>query len=383
MARTISTSLVPIPNASAPNAPCVLVWRVAAHDGHPRLGQAELRTDDVDDALAGVADAVERDAELGAVRLELVDLREGHRVEERQAAIRRRDRVVGGGHGLARSANAEAAGAQAGERLRAGDLVDEVEVDREDGRRARILGHDMVGPDLLDDRARGRGGHRASVPERPLMVPGRQRSGPEAAPGDRVRVGCDPIWCSVPAQAGVRARPRRLVRRRGYDGRRDAHGCHLSPAARVRAMVASRETAISKREILDFTTVYLEWSVGQVRWPSRDRVCLEVVHQDANIAPARNGDRTRTRGPCSGSPVSGTPVGSVRRGTAQAIGHAGSPRADAPAGATVPRPCIAATTAIAAPTPMSTSPMLKMLAIGSQAGIANTSVSGQRRTPSS
>ena len=41
--------------------------RVAADDGHPGLGQPQLRPDDVDDALARVADAVERDPELGAV----------------------------------------------------------------------------------------------------------------------------------------------------------------------------------------------------------------------------------------------------------------------------------------------------------------------------
>ena len=41
--------------------------RVAADDGHARLGQAQLRSDDVDDALRWRADAVERDAELGAV----------------------------------------------------------------------------------------------------------------------------------------------------------------------------------------------------------------------------------------------------------------------------------------------------------------------------
>ena len=58
----------------------------------------------------------------------------GHLVEERQAAVGRRDRVVGGGDGLAGPADADAAGAQPGEGLRAGDLVDEVEVDREDGR---------------------------------------------------------------------------------------------------------------------------------------------------------------------------------------------------------------------------------------------------------
>ena len=35
-----------------------------------------------------------------------------------------------------------------------GDLVDEVEVDREDRRGARLLGDDVVVPDLLDDRSR-------------------------------------------------------------------------------------------------------------------------------------------------------------------------------------------------------------------------------------
>ena len=52
--------------------------RVAAHDGHAGLGQAEFRADDVDDALAGRSDAVERDPELGAVRFELADLGGGH-----------------------------------------------------------------------------------------------------------------------------------------------------------------------------------------------------------------------------------------------------------------------------------------------------------------
>src|SRR5205085_2219622 len=106
--------------------------RVATHDGHAGLRQPELRADDVDDALPRVADAVERDAELGAVRLELVDLGQRHRIEEWQAAIRRRDRMIGRGHGLARTPDADAPSAQTRERLRAGDLVDEVEIDRED-----------------------------------------------------------------------------------------------------------------------------------------------------------------------------------------------------------------------------------------------------------
>ena len=133
--------------------------RVAAHDRHPGLGEPELRTDDVDDALAGVADAVQRDPEFGAVGLELVDLGERHLVDERQAAIRRRDGVVGGRHGLSRTPDTDAARAETREGLRARHLVDQVEVDREHRRGARILAHDMVGPDLLDDRARCGGAH--------------------------------------------------------------------------------------------------------------------------------------------------------------------------------------------------------------------------------
>ena len=81
------------------------------------------------------------------------DLGGGHLVEDRQVARRRRDRVVGRRDGLARMAHAEAARAQTGEGLRAGDLVDEVQVDREDRRGAGVLGDDVVVPDLGDDGA--------------------------------------------------------------------------------------------------------------------------------------------------------------------------------------------------------------------------------------
>ena len=155
--------------------------RVAAHDGHPRLGQSELRSDDVDDALSRIADAVERDPELGAIGLELIDLGERHLVDERQAPVGRRDRVVRGRDGLAGPADADPARAQPGECLRAGHLVDEVEVDGQHRGRTRVLGHHMVCPDLVDDGA-GRGsGHLASVPEAPREGPEHGRSGPKAA----------------------------------------------------------------------------------------------------------------------------------------------------------------------------------------------------------
>ena len=88
--------------------------------------------------------------------LELADLRGGHLVEDRQVARRRRDGVVGRRDRPLGVADPEAAAAEAGERLRAGDLVDEVEVDREHARRAALVRDDVVVPDLVDERARTR-----------------------------------------------------------------------------------------------------------------------------------------------------------------------------------------------------------------------------------
>ena len=49
VASTCSTSEVPMPRPSAPNAPCVAVWRIAAHHRHAGLRQALLGADDMDD----------------------------------------------------------------------------------------------------------------------------------------------------------------------------------------------------------------------------------------------------------------------------------------------------------------------------------------------
>ncbi len=126
---------------------------VAADDGHARLREPELRPDDVDDAAGRRALAVERDPELAAVRLDLGELLAGQLVHDRKGRVERGDRMVGRGYGLARLADLESALPQAGERLRAGDLVDEVEVDREDRRRAGLGRHDVVVPDLLQEGA--------------------------------------------------------------------------------------------------------------------------------------------------------------------------------------------------------------------------------------
>jgi hypothetical protein len=64
-----------MPNASAPNGPVRGGVAVAADDGHAGQRAALLGADDVDDALVRVAHREVRDAELGGVRPQGVDLR--------------------------------------------------------------------------------------------------------------------------------------------------------------------------------------------------------------------------------------------------------------------------------------------------------------------
>ena len=104
---------------------------VAADDRHAGLGDAELRPDDVDDALAVGAERVDGDAELRAVALERLDLHAAELVLDERGgggAVGRRV-VVGGGERAVGAADRAAGEAQAVEGLRARDLVDEVQVD--------------------------------------------------------------------------------------------------------------------------------------------------------------------------------------------------------------------------------------------------------------
>ena len=102
---------------------------VAAHDGHAGQRAALLGGDDVDDALAGVAHREVGDAELGGVLAQHLDLAGRDRVGDRLVDVGRGDVVVLGGDREVGAADRAAGEAQAVERLRAGDLVDEVEVD--------------------------------------------------------------------------------------------------------------------------------------------------------------------------------------------------------------------------------------------------------------
>ena len=150
VARTCSTSLVPMPKASAPNAPCVRGVRVAADDGHARLGDAEFGADDMHDALIARVDIVEFDAEVGAVLAQRGDLLGGDLVDDVEAAFDgRRHVVVDGGDGAVGAADFAASQAQSFKCLRGGDFVHQLQVDVEQRGLALGLDDDMLLPDFF------------------------------------------------------------------------------------------------------------------------------------------------------------------------------------------------------------------------------------------
>ena len=128
--------------------------RVAADHGHARLGEAQLRADDVDDPLLGVAQGVQADAELLAVVAQGLDLGAAGEIGNRLVDVQRGGVVVLGGDGEVRAAQRAAGQPEALEGLRRGHLVDQVEVDEEKvglgvGSFAFALAHHVRVPDFL------------------------------------------------------------------------------------------------------------------------------------------------------------------------------------------------------------------------------------------
>ena len=210
-----------------------------------------------------------------------------------------------------------------------------------------------------------------------------------------------PVRGSAPAMARERAEPRFIGVGWGCDFTTVMVQYHLMPAPRDRAMVARSDRATVKRARFAFTAPprcsrascdRVSGSRAVFRGRSlalRPRLAMglpwTVVHRGANFASCPNlCGPSVTAGHMPEVLVEPTPVGSVRGRTAPADRSGRLALDDAAVARVVsgPRPCIAATTAIAAPTPMSTSPMLNTFAAGTQVGIANRSVSGPSTTPS-
>ncbi len=126
---------------------------VAANDRHAGLREAELGADHVDDALVDAAHVRQRHAELLAVDPQLLDLLARDRIfDDAQAIVGRRDRVIHRRLGVVGPTDLESAVAQPLEGLRRSDLVHEVQINIEHGRRSGLVDDDVIVPDLLKQR---------------------------------------------------------------------------------------------------------------------------------------------------------------------------------------------------------------------------------------
>ena len=165
VASTCSTSLVPMPKASAPSAPWVEVWLSPHTIVRPGWVSPSCGPMTCTMPWLGVAHRVQPDAELGAVLAQRLDLGAGDRVGERAVGTverevsgmpGRRSRwwhvVVFGGDGQVGTAHLAAGLAQPVERLRAGHLVQQVQVDVEQIGLALRAAHHVGVPDLLGER---------------------------------------------------------------------------------------------------------------------------------------------------------------------------------------------------------------------------------------
>lgn len=120
----------------------------ADHRG-ARLGQAQLRSHHVDDALLDIAQGVQAHAELGAVLAQRLQLSPGDRVRDGLVDVEGGGVVVLGGDGEVEPPDLAAGLPQALEGLGAGHLVQQVQINEEEVGLALGAPDDMVVPDLL------------------------------------------------------------------------------------------------------------------------------------------------------------------------------------------------------------------------------------------
>ena len=129
--------------------------RVAADDGHARLGRAQLRPDHVHDALRGVLHVKKLHAEVRAVLAQRLHLSIRNLVGDHEPVVHAgRGHVVVDGRDVAFGmAQLAASESQAFKRLRRGDLMDQLQVDVEDRRLAFGFGDDVLLPDFFEEGA--------------------------------------------------------------------------------------------------------------------------------------------------------------------------------------------------------------------------------------
>ena len=123
--------------------------RVAAADGHARLGEPALRADDVHHALLARRRAEEGDAEVAAVVLDCLKHLLGHGVAQGARLAVGGDDVVHRGEGALRVLHRPPVLAQRAKRLRARHLVDELKPHEQLGLPRRQCAHRVEVEDFL------------------------------------------------------------------------------------------------------------------------------------------------------------------------------------------------------------------------------------------
>ena len=126
--------------------------RIAADQRDTRQREAEFGSYDMDDAVAFIADRHIGNSEGADVLLEPLQLPRCEPVRHRQRPSRRRHRMIGDRDMRVGAADDAARLRQAGEGLRATDLLDEMAVDIEQGRAVAVAPYHVVVPDLVVKR---------------------------------------------------------------------------------------------------------------------------------------------------------------------------------------------------------------------------------------
>ena len=154
VASTCSTSDVPTPNASAPNAPCVDVWlspQTIVIPGCVTPSSGPITWTIPSRPLPVAKSGTPNSSQL---RLQRLELRPGERI--RDGAVLGRDVVVHRRERQIRPADAPSGEPEAVEGLGGRDLVDQVQIDEEEGRLPVGLRHHVALPDPIEQRLRHR-----------------------------------------------------------------------------------------------------------------------------------------------------------------------------------------------------------------------------------
>ncbi len=135
---------------------------VAANNRLPGLRNAQLRANDMHDALILAVHVEQANAGFAAIVFQRVELGFGILIDNRQKTVFSRNRMIHHRESKIRAANFAALPAQAGKRLRRGAFVNQMPVNIQQGRFALLFIHQVAIPDLL---VKGSCGHRVYQPK--------------------------------------------------------------------------------------------------------------------------------------------------------------------------------------------------------------------------